>query len=190
MRASSPAARRPGAALDLPGIELPPVPVASADFDAAAVRRLRACRSTGRRRWPGRRRRDGRAGRGLEPGGFDPGAARHLLGQRHGGRGDFETNLPHRLCRPAADAADQRRHDDAERAGRRDRSASSAPAAHALTYACACASSAVAIGEAMRAIRAGWIDVAIAGGSESMLTPGVLASWQAMRVLVPLGDGG
>ena len=45
----------------------------------------------------------------------------------------------------------------------------------------------MAIGEAMRAIRAGWIDVAIAGGSESMLTPGVLASWQAMRVLVPLG---
>jgi 3-oxoacyl-[acyl-carrier-protein] synthase II len=41
----------------------------------------------------------------------------------------------------------------------------------ALAYACACASSAVAIGEAMRAIRAGWIDVAIAGGSESMLTP-------------------
>ena len=57
----------------------------------------------------------------------------------------------------------------------------------ALAYACACASSAVAIGEAMRAIRAGWIDVAIAGGSEAMLTPGVLASWQAMRVLAPLG---
>jgi 3-oxoacyl-[acyl-carrier-protein] synthase II len=59
----------------------------------------------------------------------------------------------------------------------------------ALAYACACASSAVAIGEAMRAIRAGWIDVAIAGGSESMLTPGVLASWQAMRVLAPVGSG-
>ena len=56
----------------------------------------------------------------------------------------------------------------------------------ALAYSCACASSAVAIGEAMRAIRAGWIDIAIAGGSESMLTPGVLASWQAMRVLAPL----
>ena len=56
----------------------------------------------------------------------------------------------------------------------------------ALTYACACASSAVAIGEAMRAIRAGWIDVAIVGGSESMLTPGVLSSWQAMRVLAPV----
>ena len=38
----------------------------------------------------------------------------------------------------------------------------------------------------MRAIRAGWIDVAIAGGSEAMLTPGVLASWQAMRVLAPV----
>jgi len=47
----------------------------------------------------------------------------------------------------------------------------------------------VAIGEAMRAIRAGWIDVAIAGGSESLLTPGVLASWQAMRVLTPIGAG-
>src|SRR3954447_13540199 len=60
----------------------------------------------------------------------------------------------------------------------------------ALSYACACASSAVAIGEAMRAIRAGWIDVAIVGGSESLLTHGVLASWQAMRVLTPLAAGG
>src|SRR5205814_6868728 len=59
----------------------------------------------------------------------------------------------------------------------------------ALAYACACASSAVAIGEAMRAIRAGWIDVAIAGGSESLLTPGVLASWQAMRVLATVAIG-
>ncbi|MBY0411085.1 MAG: beta-ketoacyl-[acyl-carrier-protein] synthase family protein [Burkholderiaceae bacterium] len=56
----------------------------------------------------------------------------------------------------------------------------------AITYACACASSAVAIGEAMRAIRAGWIDVAIAGGHEAMLVPGVMASWDAMRVLAPL----
>ncbi len=55
----------------------------------------------------------------------------------------------------------------------------------ALTYACACASSAVAIGEAMRAIRAGWIDVAIVGGHESMLTPATLASWHSMRVIAP-----
>ncbi|MGI4779309.1 MAG: beta-ketoacyl-[acyl-carrier-protein] synthase family protein [Janthinobacterium lividum] len=55
----------------------------------------------------------------------------------------------------------------------------------ALTYACACASSAVAIGEAMRAIRGGWIDVAIVGGHESMLTPATLASWHSMRVTAP-----
>ena len=56
----------------------------------------------------------------------------------------------------------------------------------AIAYACACASSAVAIGEAMRAIRGGWIDVAIAGGHDAMLTPGVMASWHAMRVTAPL----
>jgi 3-oxoacyl-[acyl-carrier-protein] synthase II len=57
----------------------------------------------------------------------------------------------------------------------------------AISYAAACASSAVAIGEAMLAIRTGRLDVCIAGGSEALLTPGVLASWQAMRVLPPLG---
>jgi 3-oxoacyl-[acyl-carrier-protein] synthase II len=58
-----------------------------------------------------------------------------------------------------------------------------------LTYACACASSAVAIGEAMRAIRGGWIDVAIVGGHESMLTPATLASWHSMRVTAPPPEG-
>jgi 3-oxoacyl-[acyl-carrier-protein] synthase II len=55
----------------------------------------------------------------------------------------------------------------------------------AIGYACACASSAVAIGEAMRAIRGGWLDVAIVGGHEAILTPGLMAAWQAMRVLAP-----
>ena len=59
----------------------------------------------------------------------------------------------------------------------------------AIAYACACASSAVAIGEAMRAIRGGWIDVAVVGGHEAMLTPGVMASWHAMRVTAPPPDG-
>jgi 3-oxoacyl-[acyl-carrier-protein] synthase II len=59
----------------------------------------------------------------------------------------------------------------------------------AIAYACACASSAVAIGEAMRAIRGGWIDAAIVGGHDSMLTPGVMASWHAMRVTAPLPPG-
>ena len=57
-----------------------------------------------------------------------------------------------------------------------------------LGYTCACASSAVAIGEALRALRGGWIDVALVGGHEAMLSPGVLASWQALRVLAPATD--
>ena len=55
-----------------------------------------------------------------------------------------------------------------------------------MTYACACASSSVAMGEALRALRAGWLDLALVGGSEAMLTSGVLASWNALRVLSPL----
>ena len=55
-----------------------------------------------------------------------------------------------------------------------------------MTYSCACASSAVAMGEALRALRAGWLDVALVGGSEAMLSPGVLASWNALRVLSPV----
>ncbi|PZQ73809.1 MAG: beta-ketoacyl-[acyl-carrier-protein] synthase family protein [Variovorax paradoxus] len=57
--------------------------------------------------------------------------------------------------------------------------------AASMGYACACASSAVAIGEAMRAIRAGWVDIAVVGGHEALLSPGVIASWQAMKVLAP-----
>ncbi len=57
-----------------------------------------------------------------------------------------------------------------------------------LTYSCACASSAVAIGEALLALRMGRVDVAIVGGSESMLTPCVVAGWQALRVLASLDN--
>jgi 3-oxoacyl-[acyl-carrier-protein] synthase II len=55
-----------------------------------------------------------------------------------------------------------------------------------ITYANACASSGIAIGEGLRAIRSGDIDVAIVGGSESMLTPGLLSAWNALRVMVPV----
>ena len=68
-----------------------------------------------------------------------------------------------------------------------------APAAHLsirfgikgpnITYAVACASSAIAIGEAFHAIRAGRVQCAIAGGAEACVTTGVVRSWQAMRVL-------
>jgi 3-oxoacyl-[acyl-carrier-protein] synthase II len=52
-----------------------------------------------------------------------------------------------------------------------------------LTYCVACASSAVAIGEAFRAIRDGYIDCAIAGGSEALLTRGTMCAWMALRTL-------
>ena len=51
------------------------------------------------------------------------------------------------------------------------------------TYSIACSSSAVAIGEAMRAIRAGYCDCVIAGGSDSLLTLGSLKAWHALQTL-------
>ncbi len=74
-----------------------------------------------------------------------------------------------------------------------------APAAHVamrngvqgpvLTYAVACASAAVAIGEAAKAIRSGEIDLAIAGGSEALIVPGVISAWQAMQTLASFAPG-
>ena len=68
-----------------------------------------------------------------------------------------------------------------------------APAAHlsirfgltgpSVTYSIACASSAVAIGEAFRAVREGRVDCALAGGAEACMTPVVMRAWQSMRIL-------
>lgn len=52
-----------------------------------------------------------------------------------------------------------------------------------LTFAVACASSALAIGEAFNALRSGRLDCALVGGAEACVTSGVLRAWQAMRVL-------
>ncbi len=52
-------------------------------------------------------------------------------------------------------------------------------------FSTACSSSAMAIGEAMHAIRAGRADAMVAGGAEALLTPGMLAAWQALRTLSP-----
>jgi len=52
-----------------------------------------------------------------------------------------------------------------------------------ITYATACSSSAIAVGEACRQIRHGYADVMLAGGSEAMLTLGVLKAWEALRTL-------
>lgn len=68
-----------------------------------------------------------------------------------------------------------------------------APAAHVallfsahgpcLTYANACASGAVAIGEALRSIRSGEVDVALAGGTEALLCFGILKGWEMLQVV-------
>ena len=59
-----------------------------------------------------------------------------------------------------------------------------------LTYSVACSSSAVAIAEAAKAVQRGEVDVAIAGGSEALIMPGVVMAWQAMQTLAayPAGD--
>ena len=183
---SSPAARRSArSALDLPGIDLPAVPVAAADFDAAGViapSRVPLDRGTAMALAAAdAAARDA----GLAAGTFDPERLGIFWGSGMAGAATFETTCrtvyaDRRRMRPTSVVTTMPNAPVAELALRFGARGA------ALAYACACASSAVAIGEAMRAIRAGWIDVAIAGGSESLLTPGVLASWQAMRVLAPL----
>ncbi|MGC4061339.1 MAG: beta-ketoacyl-[acyl-carrier-protein] synthase family protein [Aquabacterium sp.] len=57
-----------------------------------------------------------------------------------------------------------------------------------LTYSVACASSAVAIGEAFRKVRAGDATLAMAGGAEAFLPYGVIKAWESLQVLAPGGD--
>ncbi len=74
-----------------------------------------------------------------------------------------------------------------------------APAAHVamrngvqgpvLTYSVACASSSVAIAEAAKAVQRGEVDLAIAGGSEALIVPGVVLAWQAMQTLATFAPG-
>ncbi|MDE2119551.1 MAG: beta-ketoacyl-[acyl-carrier-protein] synthase family protein [Betaproteobacteria bacterium] len=51
------------------------------------------------------------------------------------------------------------------------------------TFSVACSSSAIAAGEALRAIRHRYLDAAVVIGTEAMLTPGSLVAWNALRVL-------
>ena len=172
-------------ALDLPGIELPQVAVAAAEFDAdAEVAPSRVPLDRGTAMALSAARAAAREGR-LDAGSVDAERLGIFWGSGMAGAATFEATCrtvyaDRRRMRPTSVVTTMPNAPVAELAllfGARGA---------ALAYACACASSAVAIGEAMRAIRAGWIDIAIAGGSEAMLTPGVLASWQAMRVLVPV----
>lgn len=52
-----------------------------------------------------------------------------------------------------------------------------------LTYSSACSSSAVAVGEAVRAIRFGLVDAALTGGAEALLTEGVIKAWESLGTL-------
>ncbi|MGH7617855.1 MAG: beta-ketoacyl-[acyl-carrier-protein] synthase family protein [Gemmatimonadaceae bacterium] len=52
-----------------------------------------------------------------------------------------------------------------------------------LNFSTACSSSAASVGEAARAIRHGYADVVVAGGSEALLTYGNVLAWNAMRAL-------
>lgn len=52
-----------------------------------------------------------------------------------------------------------------------------------FTYSNACASSAVAIGEAYQQIASGRCQVALAGGAEALLTFGTIKAWEALRTL-------
>ncbi|HSC62872.1 MAG TPA: beta-ketoacyl-[acyl-carrier-protein] synthase family protein [Caldimonas sp.] len=175
-------------ALDLPGLDVPAVPVAATQFDAAAVvapSRVPLDRGTAMALFAADQ---AAANAGLVPAAFDAERLGIFWGSGMAGAATFETTCrslfaDHRRMRPSSVVTTMPNAPVAEIALRFGARGA------ALAYACACASSAVAIGEAMRAIRAGWIDVAIAGGSESLLTPGVLASWQAMRVLTLLATG-
>ena len=56
------------------------------------------------------------------------------------------------------------------------------------TYANACAASATALGEALRAIRHSYLDVALAGGTEAPFGDATVRAWEALRVLAPLDE--
>jgi 3-oxoacyl-[acyl-carrier-protein] synthase II len=174
--------------LDLPGIELPAVPIAAARFDAAAVlapSRVPLDRGTAMAIAAGD---SAAADAGLGVTSFEAERLGVFWGSGMAGASTFETTCrivyaDRKRMRPTSVVTTMPNAPVAELALRFGARGA------ALAYACACASSAVAIGEAMRAIRGGWIDAAIAGGSESLLTPGVVASWQAMRVLAPVATG-
>jgi beta-ketoacyl-acyl-carrier-protein synthase II len=57
------------------------------------------------------------------------------------------------------------------------------------TYSTACSSSAVAIGQAMRDIRHGYTDIALAGGTDAILTYASIKSWEAIRTLADEDKG-
>jgi 3-oxoacyl-[acyl-carrier-protein] synthase II len=59
-----------------------------------------------------------------------------------------------------------------------------------MTHSSACTSSGAAIGDALRAIRHGYLDVALVGGAEAALIPTFMGLWGGLRALAdPNSDG-
>ena len=174
--------------LEVDGLDPIELAVAACDFDAAAVRsssRLPLDRGTAMSLAAAR---DAAAQAGLEAGSVDPERLGIFWGSGLAGAGSFDDTTralygQQRRMRPTTVLTVMPNAAVAELALQFGAQGA------AIAYACACASSAVAIGEAMRAIRGGWIDAAIVGGHEAMLTPGVMASWHAMRVTAPPPPG-
>ena len=54
-----------------------------------------------------------------------------------------------------------------------------------MTHASACTSSGCAIGDALRAVRDGYLDIAVAGGAEASLSAWVIGAWDGTRALAP-----
>ncbi len=173
--------------LQLPGSAAARVPVARCDFDEAAMRAPSGLPLDRGTAMALRAAESAMSAAGLERGAADPERFGIYWGSGMGGAATFDAT-----CR--AVYADERRI----RPTTVVTSMPNAPVAElalrwsargaALGYAAACASAAVAIGEAMTAIRAGRLDCVLVGGSEALLSPGVVGAWLAMRVLAPVGD--
>jgi 3-oxoacyl-[acyl-carrier-protein] synthase II len=58
------------------------------------------------------------------------------------------------------------------------------------TYSIACSSSTVSIGEAFRALRDGYLDIALAGGTEAMLNDGSVVAWERVGALASVHPKG
>ena len=57
-----------------------------------------------------------------------------------------------------------------------------------MTHSSACTSSGAAIGDAMRGIQAGHLDIALAGGADAAFTPAFISGWVALRALATLDE--
>ena len=57
-----------------------------------------------------------------------------------------------------------------------------------MTHASACTSSGCAIGDAARAIRDGYLDIAVAGGAEACITAHLMGAWDGTRALATIDE--